>query len=105
MRTRAEARKAIPDASPAKPTLQIKRDAPKQRSELPVALAPLAPLLVDSATAARLLCISGRRLREWAKEGRVPAIRYGKGYRFSYSALKRWIDEGGLPSVEDPERQ
>jgi excisionase family DNA binding protein len=104
MRTRAQARQAIPEPPPAKATLQIPRDALKQRSELPAPLAPLPPLLVDATTAAKLLCISRRRLREWAKAGRVPAFRYGKAYRFAPAALARWIDEGGLPS-DDPERQ
>lgn len=52
-------------------------------------------LLIDSREAAKLLKVSSRTLWSMQKEGRMPApIRIGRVVRWSYEALKRWVEAG-----------
>ena len=48
--------------------------------------------LIDSATAATLLGIHEKTLQRMAREGRVPAIRVGKFWRFRKSVLNTWLE-------------
>ncbi len=47
--------------------------------------------LIDSGEAAALLGIHRITLIKLAREGRVPAVRIGKLWRFRASALDTWI--------------
>ena len=45
---------------------------------------------------AELLCIDKQRVYELARTNRLPVIRVGmRQYRFSVTALERWIESGG----------
>jgi excisionase family DNA binding protein len=50
--------------------------------------------LIDCATAAALLGIHEKTLQRMAREGRVPAIRVGKFWRFRKSVLNTWLESG-----------
>jgi excisionase family DNA binding protein len=52
------------------------------------------PLLLKTFEAARLLSISPRKLWSLTDEGRIPAIRLGKAWRYSREALQDWIRRG-----------
>ncbi|WP_254512798.1 helix-turn-helix transcriptional regulator [Anatilimnocola floriformis] len=52
-------------------------------------------LLIDSREAAKLLKVSPRKLWAMQNDGRMPApIRIGKAVRWSYEALKKWVEQG-----------
>jgi excisionase family DNA binding protein len=48
-------------------------------------------LSVDEA--ADYLGVSAYTVRQWAREGKLPAIRLGRYWRFFESSLARWLDE------------
>ncbi|OFV95686.1 MAG: hypothetical protein A3H28_15510 [Acidobacteria bacterium RIFCSPLOWO2_02_FULL_61_28] len=47
--------------------------------------------LIDSAKAAGLLGIHEKTLQRMARDGRVPAIRIGKFWRFRKTDLNAWV--------------
>lgn len=47
--------------------------------------------LIDSANAAELLGIHEKTLQRMARDGRVPAIRIGKFWRFRKTDLNAWV--------------
>ena len=51
------------------------------------------PPLWDANRAAKFLGIHPVTLAEFARQGRIPAIKVGKVWRFRPSSLKRWLDE------------
>jgi excisionase family DNA binding protein len=52
-------------------------------------------LLVDSREAAKMLNVSARTLWALSNSGAMPKpIRIGRAVRFSYAALREWIDNG-----------
>lgn len=56
----------------------------------------IEPLLVDSATAARILKVSPKTLFTMRTNGEIPFIRMRSGrqsIRFSVEELKKWIGE------------
>jgi excisionase family DNA binding protein len=50
------------------------------------------PPLWDANKAAGFLGIHPVTLTEFARQGRIPAIKVGKVWRFRPSSLKRWLD-------------
>ena len=50
------------------------------------------PPLWDANKAARFLGIHPVTVCEFARQGRIPAIKVGKVWRFRPSSLKRWLD-------------
>jgi len=50
------------------------------------------PPLRDAHDAARFLGIHPVTLCELARQGRIPAIKVGKAWRFRPLSLKRWLD-------------
>lgn len=48
--------------------------------------------LLSVQEAADLMQISAYTLREWARDGKVPAIRLGKLWRFRRLALLDWVE-------------
>jgi predicted DNA-binding transcriptional regulator AlpA len=61
-------------------------------------------LLIDSREAARLLKVSPRTLDNMRSTGRVPPpVKIGSAVRWSFEALKRWVD-AGCPGPEQPEQ-
>ena len=49
--------------------------------------------LIDGNEAAKILHIHPVTLAEMAREGRVPAIKVGRVWRYRPSSLQRWVDE------------
>lgn len=59
-----------------------------------------AGLLVDTRQAAKLLKVSARTIWAMQKDGRMPpAVHIGSAVRWSYDALKQWV-EAGCPKRE-----
>lgn len=56
---------------------------------------PVGPLLLRQLTAARLLGVSPRKLREWTRHGLVPTYTDPESGRVLYprAALERWAAE------------
>ena len=52
----------------------------------------LDPLL-DAERAGEILGVSAYTVRQWAREGRLPAVHLGKFWRFRESALASWIED------------
>jgi len=63
--------------------------------------AKIEPVLVDAASAAKLLSISTKTLWLRTKSGEIPSRRIGGRVLYSLNALRRWAD---APSVNDPSR-
>jgi excisionase family DNA binding protein len=42
---------------------------------------------------AELLKLSPYTIREYAKDGKIPAIKFGRMWRFSPQAIKKWIEK------------
>ena len=42
------------------------------------------------------LTVSKDTIRNWIKEGLLPAYRVGKMYKFKLSEVDQWVREGGL---------
>lgn len=51
------------------------------------------PLLVNSATAAKLLGISERNLWQLKKDGSIPVVKIGKLTKYHIPSLHKWIEE------------
>ena len=51
------------------------------------------PLLVNAATAARLLGISERNLWQLKKDGNIPYVKIGKLTKYHIPTIEIWIDE------------
>jgi PTS system nitrogen regulatory IIA component len=49
--------------------------------------------VIDGNEAARLLSIHPVTLAEMAREGRIPAFKVGRVWRYRRSSLQRWMDE------------
>ena len=58
----------------------------------PIALAPIARLLLTPTEAAAALRISPRLLWSKTKIGEIPCVRIGKAVRYAPAALQHWID-------------
>lgn len=50
--------------------------------------------LIDGNEVAKLLHIHPVTLAEMARQGRIPAIKIGRVWRYRPSSLRRWVDEG-----------
>lgn len=50
------------------------------------------PLAVDTRTAARLLSISVRYLRQLVRRGEIPSLRLGRRRLFRVEDLRRWLE-------------
>ena len=71
---------------PADPTIALDHATRNGQAEA------LAPLLVDSHAAARLLCVSLRTL--WARSaprGPIPVVRVGRAVRYRPADLAAWV--------------
>lgn len=63
----------------------------------------LAPELLTTAEAARLLNVGERTLWRWSRSGVAPApLKIGGTVRYNRRALSEWID-AGCPRVDGPE--
>jgi len=51
------------------------------------------PLLVNAATAAKLLGISERNLWQLKKDGNIPVVKIGKLTKYHIPSLQKWIEE------------
>jgi excisionase family DNA binding protein len=51
--------------------------------------------VVNAAEAARVLGINVNTVYELANQGRIPAFRVGRLWRFSLTELEGWIAKGG----------
>ena len=49
--------------------------------------------LLSSAQAAQLLNLHPNTLLLWAREGRIPCLRYGRRVAFRASSLNEWLSE------------
>lgn len=47
--------------------------------------------VLDTAAAAELLGVHPKLLARWAKQGKLPCRKPGKGYLFSRAALLAWL--------------
>ncbi len=47
--------------------------------------------VLDTAAAAELLGVHPKLLARWAKQGKLPCRKPGKGYLFSRTALLAWL--------------
>ena len=55
-------------------------------------------LLIDGKEAARLLGVSEKTLQRMSREGDMPpVIKIGRAVRWSYPAIKAWVDSGCPP--------
>jgi len=50
---------------------------------------------------ARYLKLKPQTIYHWAQEGKIPAAKLGKEWRFRKSIIDRWIDEKISMSVQD----
>jgi len=48
--------------------------------------------LLDVTQAAALLRVHPKTLQKWARERRIPSVRYGKRWLFRASELDSWVD-------------
>lgn len=53
--------------------------------------------LLSVEDAAGLLQISEYTIREWARDGKIPAMRMGRYWRFRKSSLDAWINDQERP--------
>jgi len=53
---------------------------------------------------ARYLKLKPQTIYKWAQEGRIPAAKLGREWRFRKSTLDRWIDAkiALSPAIKDP---
>lgn len=56
--------------------------------------APLVPLLVNQAVAAKMLMVSKRHVYDLEKEGSIKSMRLGRCKRYSVEMLKAFVEEG-----------
>jgi excisionase family DNA binding protein len=56
-------------------------------------------MLLDARKAAELLGVSDQTLRRWAREGQIPAFKWGRAYRFDVDALLR-VGQATSPEVQ-----
>jgi len=60
---------------------------------------PGLPRLLTAEEVCEMFGSFGRhRLYQLARSGQIPAVRMGRAYRFTVSALQGWIDAGGSPA-------
>jgi excisionase family DNA binding protein len=48
--------------------------------------------LLDDEQAAEMLCLHPKTLQKLARQGKIPAIRMGRFWRFRASMLNTWIE-------------
>jgi excisionase family DNA binding protein len=60
--------------------------------------------LMDIQEAAAFLGINQEVLRRWAREGRIPAGKLGREWRFSRRLLVEHVEAGGSQPVADTDR-
>jgi excisionase family DNA binding protein len=53
--------------------------------------------VLNTAEAAAFLGVDPRLLAKWAKQGKVPCRKPGKGYLYSRAALLAWLAEPAEP--------
>lgn len=53
---------------------------------------PQEDRLLSVADTAEVLQISSYTLRQWAREGKVPAVQLGRYWRFRRSSLDAWVE-------------
>lgn len=61
----------------------------------------IAPLLIDSRTAAKSLSISERTLFSLAERGELHKIHVGRAVRYSVDELKNWIAKKSFAGTEN----
>lgn len=47
--------------------------------------------LMDVAALAKMLNLKPFTVRKWARQGRLPIIRLGRGYRFDLQSIEQWL--------------
>ncbi len=52
-------------------------------------------LLINPTEAARVLCMSPRKLWQLTQEKKIPSVRIDRNWRYSPEALRRWVEEAG----------
>ncbi len=58
-------------------------------------------MLLKADEAAKLLAVRPARLYEMARSGVIPSVKIGeKSVRFSESAIKEWIERGGVADAD-----
>jgi len=53
----------------------------------------LLPRLLTAEQVAQLFSLKVRQVKELARQGRIPAVKVGKVWRFREDSLKEWIEE------------
>jgi excisionase family DNA binding protein len=61
------------------------------------------PSLLTPEQVSELFNLKVRQVTELARQGRIPAIKLGRLWRFSVDSLKRWIEESQTITVSQPE--
>ena len=79
---------AIQAAEPGTPSIP-RSTTPQQHDAL---VDPDDPILITEREAAKVLCISPRKLWDLRQQGDVPHIRLGRAVRYSRRDLAAWID-------------
>lgn len=57
--------------------------------------APLVPLLVNQAVAAKMLMVSKRHIYDLEEMGMIESMRLGRCKRYSVAMLKAFVEKGG----------
>lgn len=47
--------------------------------------------LLGLAVRAKMLNLKPFTIRKWARQGRIPIIRLGRGYRFDLGSIEQWL--------------
>ncbi|MGE3538646.1 MAG: helix-turn-helix domain-containing protein [Candidatus Tectimicrobiota bacterium] len=55
----------------------------------------MAPEILDVEGAATLLAVSASTIYHLARDGKIPATRVGREWRFARSNLIQWVTNGG----------
>lgn len=63
-----------------------------------------APELMDVPAASSFLGVNEEVLRRWAREGRVPAGKLGREWRFSKRQLIEFVEAGGTTRLQAQRR-
>jgi excisionase family DNA binding protein len=61
--------------------------------------------MLTVAELARRLDVGQEKVRELARDGRIPFLRVGKTMRFEWAAVRAALGDGGAVAVDRPETQ
>lgn len=79
-----------PTLTDLRPDLRERRDS-RTYEPAPGNENPNQDRLLTAEEAGDLLQVSAYTMRDWARAGRVPAMRIGRGWRFNRRSLLQWV--------------